>query len=65
MPVDPQTLVAKAAMGRAAEGKLVVPQSNRGYGAYAWWLFLALVVEGFHMMQQAEVANNPDSAEDA
>ena len=31
-----------------------------GYGVYAWWLILALVVEGFHMMQRAEDANNPD-----
>jgi hypothetical protein len=32
---------------------------NSGYGVYAWWLILALVVEGFHMMQRAEDANNP------
>ena len=28
-----------------------------GYGIYAWWLILCLVVEGFHMMRQAEIAN--------
>ncbi|OVZ64369.1 hypothetical protein CDO46_09165 [Pigmentiphaga sp. NML030171] len=38
---------------------------NSGYGIYAWWLILALVVEGFRMMQQAEEENNPDSAKDA
>jgi hypothetical protein len=38
---------------------------NSGYGVYTWWLILALVVEGFHMMQRAEDANNPASAEDA
>lgn len=38
---------------------------NSGYGVYAWWLILALVVESFHMMQRAEDANNRDSAEDA
>jgi hypothetical protein len=38
---------------------------NSGYGVYAWWLILALVVEGFRMMQQTEEENNPDSAKDA
>lgn len=38
---------------------------SSGYGVYAWWLILALVVEGFHMMRQAEDANNPDLAEKA
>ena len=34
-----------------------------GYGVYAWWLILALVVEGFHMMQKADEANSPDGAD--
>ncbi|WP_305825532.1 DUF4209 domain-containing protein [Massilia brevitalea] len=37
---------------------------SSGYGVYAWWLILAPVVEGFHMMQQAEEATNPDRAGD-
>lgn len=38
---------------------------NSGYGVYAWWLILALVVEGYHMMHQAEEANNSaDPTED-
>lgn len=38
---------------------------NSGYGVYAWWLILALVVEGYHMMHRAEKAKNPaDAVED-
>jgi hypothetical protein len=38
---------------------------NSGSGVYAWWLILALVVEGYHMMHRAAEANNPtDAAED-
>jgi len=29
-----------------------------GYGVYAWWLILALVVDGFRMMHEAEDANS-------
>jgi hypothetical protein len=32
-----------------------------GYGVYAWWLILALVAEGFHMMHRAEEANNSEA----
>jgi len=35
---------------------------NSGAGIYAWWLILALVVEGFHMMHRAEEANNAAGA---
>jgi len=35
---------------------------NSGSGVYAWWLILALVVEGYHMMHRAEEANNPADA---
>jgi hypothetical protein len=38
---------------------------SSGYGVYAWWLILALVVEDFRMMHQAEDANNADGAVDA
>lgn len=38
---------------------------SSGYGVYAWWLILALVVEGFHMMRQAEDVNNSDSIQNA
>ncbi|MFC3461510.1 DUF4209 domain-containing protein [Massilia haematophila] len=36
-----------------------------GYGVYAWWLILALVMEGFHMTQRAESVNHPDTAGEA
>lgn len=36
-----------------------------GYGVYAWWLILTLVVEGFHMLQRVERANHPDNAGEA
>ena len=36
-----------------------------GYGVYAWWLILALVIDGFHTMQQAEETNSPDNAAEA
>lgn len=36
-----------------------------GYGVYAWWLILALVVEGFRMMQQAEDATGATEQQEA
>lgn len=37
---------------------------NSGYGVYTWWLILALVLQGFHMMMRAEQANNPGGGEE-
>lgn len=36
-----------------------------GYGVYAWWLILALVLQGYRIMHRAEEANNLDSEQEA
>lgn len=47
---------------QVAHGLAGAKLCSSGYGVYAWWLILALVVEGFHMMKQADKANNPPDA---
>lgn len=50
---------------QVAHGLAGAALCSSGYGVYAWWLILALVVAGFHMMHRAEEANRPDSQGDA
>jgi hypothetical protein len=50
---------------KVAHGLAGADLCSSGYGVYAWWLILALVVEGFHLMHRAEEANRPDGYENA
>jgi hypothetical protein len=50
---------------QVAHGLAGADLCSSGYGVYAWWLILALVVEGFHMMHRAEQENRSHGDEEA
>lgn len=71
---DPLTFMIRSLMckpigpnlrNNVAHGLAGAGLCNSGYGVYAWWLILALVLQGFRMMLRAEEANNPDNEQEA
>jgi hypothetical protein len=44
---------------QVAHGLAGTALCHSGYGVYAWWLILALVTEGYHIMMRAYEASNP------
>jgi hypothetical protein len=49
---------------QVAHGLAGTALCHSGYGVYAWWLILALVTEGYHMMMRAHEASNPADPKD-
>lgn len=48
---------------KVAHGLAGADLCSSGYSIYTWWLILALVTEGYHMMQRADQANRSDGVQ--